>query len=704
MATAATMTAGAAGGTDMFADMLAGARSGPAIFAVGVFSILMLLFFPVPTFLLDMLIATSIMASILILMTALFVTRPLEFTSFPTILLVITMFRLALDIACTRLILAHGHEGTHASGEIINAFGQLMAGNFMIGVVVFSIIVVVNFVVITKGSGRIAEVAARFTLDAMPGKQMAIDADLSAGLITEDVARKRRKDLEDEASFFGAMDGAAKFVRGDAVASLIIVFINILGGLIIGTTQHGMALSEAAKNFTLLTIGEGLVGQITALIISFASGMIVTKAGLTGDTQKAVSEQLMANPLSFGIASFVMFIVAFLPNMPMIPFLLLGGGAGYIAYQVSQKQSLVRQNAAANAARDASVPVQATDEPISNTLAIDTIRLELGYALLNLVNSEDGNRLTAQIKGLRKQMAQDLGFILPSVRIQDNLQLPPNEYVIKIKEIDAGRGQIAPTRLLCMDPKGQTISIDGDPTVEPTFGLPAMWIDENKREEALFRGYTVVDGPTVVTTHLTEAVRENMAELLSYSETQKLLDNLPPEYQKLVTDLIPSQVTIGGLQRILQNLLAERVSVRDLPTILEGISEAVGSTRNLGAISEHVRARLSRQICESHLNGQGVVTLITLSPEWEQEFAQSIVGEGDAAQLSIAPRKLQEFITKVRDAYQAQVQAGENPVLLTSGAIRPYVRSIVERFRPQTAVMSQNEIHAKAKIKTLGQI
>ncbi|HCM84438.1 MAG TPA: flagellar biosynthesis protein FlhA [Rhodospirillaceae bacterium] len=690
---------------DMMADMLAGARSGPTIFAVGVFSILMLLFFPVPKMLLDMLLATSIMASILVLMTSLFVQRPLEFTSFPTILLVITMFRLALNIASTRLILSHGHEGTRAAGEIIHAFGQLMAGDFMIGVVVFAIIVVVNFVVITKGSGRIAEVAARFTLDAMPGKQMAVDADLSAGLITEETARKRRKDLEDESSFFGAMDGAAKFVRGDAVASLIITFINIIGGLIIGSTSHGMELGEAAKNYTLLTIGEGLVGQITALIISFASGMIVTKAGLTGDTQKAVTGQLMANPLTFGIASFVMFIVAFLPNMPMAPFLLLGGGAGYMAYRISQKQSAQREYDAADMAPDiSSVPMEPVDEPISTTLAIDTIRLELGYALLNLVNSEEGNRLTAQIKGLRKQMAQDLGFVLPSVRIQDNLQLDPNQYVIKIKEIEAGRGQVMSNKLLCMDPRGQEIALDGDPTTEPTFGLPAMWIDEMKREEALFRGYTVVDGPTVVTTHLTEAVRENMAELLSYSETQKLLDALSPEYQKLISDLVPSQITIGGLQRVMQTLLSERVSIRDLPTILEGVSESVSFTRNLGAITEHVRTRLSRQICESNTNAQGYVTLLTLSPEWEQEFAQSIVGDGEATQLSIAPRKLQEFITKVRDAYQAQVQLGENPVLLSSGNIRPYVRSIIERFRPQTTVMSQNEIHAKAKIKTLGQI
>jgi flagellar biosynthesis protein FlhA len=425
---------------------------------------------------------------------------------------------------------------------------------------------------------------------------------------------------------------------------------------------------------------------------------------LSGDTQTALVGQITANPLTFGIASFVMFIVAFLPNMPMLPFLLLGGGCGYMAYRISQKQSTARDIEASAKARAATKPVEVVDEPIANTLAIDTIRLELGYGLLNLVSSEDGNRLTAQIKGLRKQMAQDLGFILPSVRIQDNLQLPPNEYVIKIKEIESGRGQIMPTKLLCMDPKGQPIGIQGDPTTEPTFGLPAMWIDEIRREEALFRGYTVVDGPTVVTTHLTEAVRENMAELLSYSETQKLIDALPQEYQKLVTDLVPAQITIGGLQRILQTLLAERISVRDLPTILEGVSEAVSFTKNLGAISEHVRTRLARQICEANTNAQGYVSLLTLSPEWEQEFAQAIVGDGDNRQLSIAPRKLQEFITKVRDAYQQQSEAGESPVLLSSGGIRPYVRSIIERFRPQTVVMSQNEIHSKAKIRTVGQI
>ncbi len=691
-------------GSNIFGDFIAGARAGPTMFAVGVFAILILIFFPVPKWLIDMLLATSMMLAVAILMTALFIEKPLEFTSFPTVLLVVTMFRLALNIAATRLILSNGHEGTQAAGSIVHAFGQLMAGNFVIGVVVFAIIVTVNFIVITKGSGRIAEVAARFSLDAMPGKQMAIDADLSAGLVTEDVAKTRRKELEEESGFYGAMDGAAKFVRGDAVAGLLITFINVIGGLIIGTLQHGMDVGEAAKNYTLLTIGEGLVGQITALIISFASGVIVTKAGVTGSVQKAIVGQITAHPAGLGIVSFVMLTVSFLPGMPMPPFLLLASGAGWLSYKLHSQRKFIKELAASDASKVAAAPAAPADEPISTALAIDNIRLELGYALLGLVSGESDQRLTNQIKGLRRQLASELGFVLPSVRIQDNLQLGPDEYVLKIKEIDAGRGKLRLGQLLAMDPRGQAIQVDGEATTEPTFGLPAKWIDDSKREEALFRGYTVVDPPSVITTHLTEAVRENLSDLLTYSETQKLLDNLPVEYQKLVADLIPAQISVASLQRVLQGLLAERVSIRDLPAILEGVAEAVGFTRNLGAMTEHIRSRLARQLCDSHANEQGYVTLLTLSPEWEQEFGESLTGPNEDKQLSMAPRRLQEFIVKVRETYQRQMEAGENPVLLTSPGIRPYVRSIIERFRAQTTVMSQNEIHPKAKIRTVGQV
>jgi flagellar biosynthesis protein FlhA len=680
-------------------------RRGEIALALGVVAILTVLVMPMPAWLLDISLALSITISVLILMTVLFIPRPLDFSSFPTVLLITTLLRLSLNVASTRLILSHGHEGTRAAGGIIQAFGQFVTGgNFVIGVILFGILIIINFIVITKGSGRIAEVAARFSLDSMPGKQMAIDADLSTGLITEADARKRRKDLEDESSFYGAMDGAAKFVRGDAVAAMIIVFVNIVGGIIIGSAQKGLSFGQSAHTYTLLTIGEGLVSQIPALIISVAAGMLVTKAGATGSVDKALFGQLSSHPATLGVTSGLMALLALLPGLPMLPFLTLAGISGGLAWYLPRNKAKEEAKAAQQASVEAAkAPV--AEEPIANALAIDYIRLELGYGLLPLVNVPNGgNKLTDQIKGLRRQLAQDIGFVMPSVRIQDNLQLPANTYVIRIKEIEAGRGEVRPQMLLCMDPRGEPISLPGETTVEPTFGLPAMWIPANYREEAHFKGYTVVDPSTVLTTHLTETVKDNLAELLSYSETQKLLDEMDKQHQKLVTDVIPSQISVGGLQRVLQNLLSERISIRDLPTILEGVSEASQHTRSVGQITEHVRTRLARQICESHVNASGVLPLVTLSPDWEQAFAESIVGQGDDKQLSMAPSQLQQFIAGVRQSFERVAATGESPVLLTSPMIRPYVRSIIERFRPQTVVMSQSEIHPKARIKTLGQI
>jgi flagellar biosynthesis protein FlhA len=687
-----------------FASAAAVVRRGDLALAIGLIAILTVLLLPMPAWLLDISLALSIAISVLILMTVLFIPKPLEFSSFPTVLLITTLLRLSLNVASTRLILSHGHEGTKAAGSVIQAFGQFVTGgNFVIGVIIFGILIIINFIVITKGSGRIAEVAARFSLDSMPGKQMAIDADLSAGLIAEADARRRRKELEDESGFYGAMDGAAKFVRGDAVAAMIIVFVNIIGGIIIGSAQKGLSFSQSAHTYTLLTIGEGLVSQIPALIISVAAGMLVTKAGTTGSMDKALFSQLSGYPMTLGVTSGLLVLLAFLPGMPMMPFMVLALGSGALAWWLPRSRLKEEErSASATATEAAKAPV--ADEPISTALAIDYIRLELGYGLLPLVNTPTGNKLTDQIKGLRRQLAQDIGFVMPSVRIQDNLQLPANTYVIRVKEIEAGRGEVRPQMLLCMDPRGDQITLPGETTVEPTFGLPAMWIPANYREEAHFKGYTVVDPSTVLTTHLTETVKDNLAELLSYSETQKLLDELDKQHQKLITDVIPSQISIGGLQRVLQNLLSERISIRDLPTILEGVSEASQHTRNVGQITEHVRARLARQICEGHVNASGVLPLVTLSPEWEQAFAESIVGTGDDKQLSMAPSQLQQFISGVRQMYERLAAAGETPVLLTSPLIRPYVRSIIERFRPQTVVMSQSEIHPKARIKTLGQI
>jgi len=676
-------------------------RRGDIALALAVVAILVVLILPLPKWALDISLALSITFSVLILMTVLFIERPLDFSSFPTVLLIATMLRLALNLASTRLILSNGHEGTAAAGHVIEAFGHfVMRGNFLIGMIVFAILVIVNFIVITKGSGRIAEVSARFSLDAMPGKQMAIDADLSAGLINETEARVRRKSLEDESTFFGAMDGAAKFVRGDAIAGLLITFINIVGGIIIGVAQHGITFSQASHTYTVLTVGDGLVTQIPALIVSTAAGMLVSKAGTEGSADKALFGQL-GYPRALGMSSALMALMGVLPGIPMFPFLLLSGITAFLAWTSANRQA---RSAAEEVAAEAAVNAQPTEEPIAAALTIDYVRLELGYALLALINNHKGERLTDQIKALRRQLARDMGFVLPAVRIQDNMQLASNTYVVRIKEIEAGRGEVRPGMLLVMDPKGEQIALIGEQTTEPTFGLPAMWVSEDQREEAQFRGYTVVDPPTVITTHLTEVIRDNMAEMLSYSETQKLLNELEPGHQKLVADVIPQQIPVGGVQRVLQNLLSERVSIRDLPTILEGVSEACGYTRNITAVTEHVRSRLARQISEAATNDQGFIPLISLSPAWEQTFAEALTGQGDDLQLSMAPTRLQEFIGLVRQTFERQAMLGEMPVLLTSPRIRPYVRSIIERFRPSTTVISQNEIHPKAKIKTLGQI
>ncbi|MEM7651320.1 MAG: flagellar biosynthesis protein FlhA [Pseudomonadota bacterium] len=679
------------------------------MFALGIIGIIMFMLVPMPKTMLDIGLACSIMFSVMILMTVLFIRTPLEFSTFPTVLLVATSLRLGLNVASTRLILSEGHTGSEAAGAVIGAFGTfIIQDSYVVGAIVFAILVIVNFVVITKGSGRIAEVAARFTLDAMPGKQMAIDADLSAGMITEDEAKTRRSKLEQESTFFGAMDGAAKFVRGDAIAGLLITFVNIIGGIVIGTVSQGLSLADAASTYTILTIGDGLVSQIPALVVSVGAGLLVSKAGVEGSAEKVLFEQFGAYPRAMGMSAALMLILGLVPAIPAAPFLTLAAITGGLAYVSFQRQEQVQAEAAAAEAQ-AAMPGQPgaavpAEEPISKALAMDTIRLEMGYGLLPLVQGDGGNKLTDQIKGLRRQLAEDMGYVLPAVRIQDNLQLPANTYVVRIKEIEAGRGDVRPNMNMCMDPSGAKINLPGETTTEPTFGLPAMWIDEQYKEEAHFKGYTVVDAPTVITTHITELIKDNMPDLLNYAETQKLLDEMGQEYQKLVADVVPGQISVGGLQRVLQNLLSERVSVRDMPAILEGIAEASAFTKNIAHITEHVRTRLSRQLCDANTNASGVVPLVTLSPDWEHAFADALMGDGEEKQLAMPPTSLQDFITVVRERYDELSAEGEVPVLLTSPAIRPYVRSVIERFRPQTIVLSQNEIHPKARIKTLGQV
>ncbi|MXN63295.1 flagellar biosynthesis protein FlhA [Stappia sp. GBMRC 2046] len=681
-------------------------RNGDIALALGVMTIIILLILPMPPVMLDIFLAISIVFSVLVLMTGLFIQQPLEFSSFPTVLLIATMLRLALNLASTRLILANGHEGTGAAGHVIEAFGSfVMGGNFVIGIIVFAILVIVNFIVITKGSGRIAEVAARFTLDAMPGKQMAIDADLSAGLIDEGEARTRRKNLEDESSFFGAMDGASKFVRGDAIAGLLITFINIVAGIIIGVVQKELSFSDAAHTYTLLTIGDGLVSQIPALIVSTAAGLLVSKAGVRGAADKALSSQLSGYPKALGMSSFVMVILSVLPGIPMIPFLGLAGLTGWLAYRSTrQMQETAKQEAMTQRIAAASSESEKPAEPpISETLKMDELRVELGYALLPLIKGEgpEGDQLTEQIKALRRQIASEMGFVMPPVRILDNIQLGANDYVIKVKEVESGKGQLFAKHYMVMDPQGGQVKLPGTHTTEPTFGLPATWVESQYREDAALRGYTVVDPATVLATHLTETIRSNVADLLSYGDVQRLLNEIEGEQAKLIEDIVPSQITVSGIQRVLQTLLAERISIRDLPTILEGIAEASGYTRDPVSIAEQVRTRLARQICAANMSPAGYLPLIAMSPQWEQAFLESIVGDGDNRSLAMAPSKLQEFVQAVREAFEEGAKLGEVPVLLTSPQTRRFVRSIVERFRAHTTVMSQNEVHPRIRLKTV---
>ena len=696
-----------AGGFDLQAFLNRTLRGDVAL-AVGILGILVMLLLPMPSLLLDLSLATSISIAVLVLMTALFIKKPLEFSAFPAVLLITTLLRLGLNIASTRLILSRGHEGTDAAGEVIEAFGAfVMQGNVVIGVIVFAILVIVNFVVITKGSGRIAEVAARFTLDSMPGKQMAIDADLSAGLITEHEAKERRKELEGESNFYGAMDGASKFVRGDAMAGLMITAINLIGGIIIGVVQSGMPFADAAAAYSTLTIGDGLVSQIPAPIISVAAGLLVSKAGVDGEADKAVFGQLTANPQGLGLVSGVALIVGVLPGMPFIPFAMMSAGAGALAWMnrdIQERKAAEKEAARIAAEAPQEEEVAPEDAPIEDSLTIDELKIELGYGLLPLINDVDGRKLTDQIKALRRSLAEEMGFVTPAVRIIDNMQLGNQEYSIRVKELEAGKGDLELNKLLVMDPAGLPIDMAGDHVKEPAFGLPATWIEENLREEASFRGYTIVEPAAVMVTHLTEILRENMADLLSYAEVEKLIDKLSKEHKKLVEDIAPAQISRAGIQRVLQTLIKERISIRDLPTILEGIAEASATTQNLDAIVEHVRTRLSRQICHSNRAPDGNLPVMALSPHWEQAFMEALVGDGERKQLALAPSKLHDFVAAVRNSFETASAQGQVPVLLTSPLIRPYVRSLVERFRPQTVVMSQNEIHPSARLQTLGHV
>jgi flagellar biosynthesis protein FlhA len=669
-------------------------------FAIGVMLILGMLFIPLPAFLLDFGLAISLALSVLILMVALWIPTPLEFNSFPTLLLVVTMLRLALNVSSTRLILSEGHTGPGAAGDVIQGFAYfIVSGNFVIGIVIFAILVTINFVVITKGSTRIAEVAARFSLDAMPGKQMAIDADLGAGIIDDEQARERRRILEEESSFYGAMDGASKFVRGDAVAGLIITLINAIGGILIGISSYGLSLSQAANNYTVLTIGDGLVSQIPALVVSLAAGLLVTKSSTHGAANEAVLSQLGHFPKALYMAAGLSFVFGLLPGFPFFLFSSLAVGLSVTGYLM--QKHMAEKKRLADAEPTESEATQSVD-PVADMLRLDDLRLNLGTALVPLITSTDA-ALPGKVKSLRSLFIKDYGFVLPPVRIKDNTDLPGATYSISLQGVETARGEVRPGLMMVIVPTDEDIDLPGERTREPTFGLNAIWVDDARATEAEARGLTVVDPESVITTHLTEVIKEHMPELLTYAATQELIEGQSKEYQKLLSDS-PSKTPGVMLQHVLQSLLSERVSIRNLPRIIEALAEASATTQNVRTVVEHVRGKLAQQICQALTDAQNFVPVISLGPQWERELNNAISQGGDEDAFLMSPQRVQEFVLAVRREIQKFAATDEWPALLVSPSIRAHVRSILERVSPVTQVISHNEVHRKASLRTVATV
>ena len=681
-------------------------KNGDFVLSVSVVGILMVMLLPMPRFILDLLLSFSITLSVIILLVAMHVRRPLEFSAFPSILLVGTLLRFSLNIAATRLILLHGNEGGAAAGDVIHAFGNfVMGGNYTVGIVVFSILVIVNFVVITKGAGRIAEVAARFTLDAMPGKQMSIDADLNAGLINEGEARRRRREIADEADFYGAMDGASKFVRGDAVAAVIIIMVNIIGGLAIGVLQQGLSIVQAAQNYTILTVGEGLVAQVPALLMSTASGLIVTRAASESNLGADIARQILMNPKTIGTAAGLLGVMGLIPGLPHIPFLFLATLLGGLAYQIRKtgdSELVLAESATGPGTANLALPgapnaAELTDAPAP----VDLMELQVGYGLIGLVDAERGGELLERIKAIRKQIAQDLGFMAPPIHIRDNLQLRPNGYTILIKGAEVARGEVMTGHVLAIDPGTAEKGLEGIATREPCFGLPALWVPDSKREQAQLMGYTVVDLASVITTHLTELLRGHAHELLGRQETQALLDRMAKTAPKVVEELIPQAITLGGLVRVLGNLLRERVPIRDMRTILETVADYAPMIKDVDALTEHVRQALGRTITHQHLGGDGSLSVINLDPMLDRQLTEAIQAHAQGAYLSIAPALGQRIQAAIKQAAERAISRGVQPVLLCSASLRPHLRRLIERALSSLPVLSLNEVEGQVRLQSL---
>jgi flagellar biosynthesis protein FlhA len=682
-------------------EMIPGiSKNSDMVTAIAVVAILIFMVIPLPSFMLDLLISFNITFALVILLASMYTMSPLELSSFPSILLIITLFRLSLNVASTRIILIYGGEGAMAAGKVINAFGNfVVGGNYLVGIIIFIILVVINFMVITKGAGRIAEVAARFTLDAMPGKQMSIDADLNAGIINEQEARYRREEIAHEAEYYGAMDGANKFVRGDAIAGIIITMANIIGGLAIGVFQNKMSFEDAAQTYTLLTIGDGLVTQIPALIISTSAGIIVSRAGASSNLGSEITSQILYQPRALGISSVVLFGFGIIPGLPLVPFwslAVLTGGLTLLIHRASQKKKEMENEEPTP--EEQAAPVENFDTlPL-----IDTLAIEVGYGLIPLVDSDQDGELLERIKSIRRQVAQEMGIIVPPVHIQDNMRLKPGEYSFLLKGNEIAKAELMTNYCLAMNPGTVSEKIEGISTKEPTYGLPAVWIKESNKESALAKGYTVVDLATVMTTHLSEIVKRYGPEFIGRQEVQQLLDNIKETHPKVVEELIPNLLPLGGVVKVLQNLLKEQVPIRDLLTILEILADWAGATKDLDLLTEYVRHGMARTITNLYKTTDGYVPVITLGHSVETAIVKAIEKTDRGHLFVLDPNIAQKIIKSLTQKIEKFASSSIQPVLVCSSQIRFHFKRLIDQFVPNISVLSYEEILNTVEIQSLG--
>jgi flagellar biosynthesis protein FlhA len=669
---------------------------------IGVMGILLVMVLPMPTMVMDLLISLNITLSILIMLVSMYIMQPVHFSVFPSLLLIITLFRLALNVASTRLILLHGSEGAGAAGKVIQSFGQfVVGGNYFVGIVVFLVLIAIQYIVINHGAVRISEVTARFTLDAMPGKQMSIDADMNAGLINEAEARERRDHISKEAEFYGAMDGAIRFTARDAIASIIILTINIIGGFLIGVIQNDMELADAAKRFTILTIGDGLVTAIPSLLISVAGGIITTRAASDSNLGEDVARQLFANPSPIAIGSGFLFFFGLIPGLPFFPFFTLGSLTAVLAYR--RHKSVENERRAFERAKAEKAEADRPKDKIEGLLKVDLLAIEMGYGLIRYVDASQGGDFLDRIKSIRRQIALEMGLIVPPVHITDNLQLNPRQYAILLKGVQVARGELVQDHLLAINPGTAREEIQGLATVEPAFGLQARWIKVQEREKAQLAGYTLVDPATVLATHLTEIIKSHAHELLGRQETKSLLDTVAKSHPKVVEELVPKVLSIGEVQKVLQSLLKERVSIRDAVTIFETLADFGSYTKNAATLTEYCRQTLGRSICRSYQTDDGDLPVFTVSPDLEKSILDGVVQSDQGSYLALEPRQAKDIMTRFRRAVEAAGNAG-NPVVLCSPNIRMYVRQLLERFLPNVAILSHSEIPPSIRVLSLGMV